>query len=81
MTVYRGDLLLHVITATDSVRDRLASFLTYRDYSAFRAAVGIATKHEVDMEKIAAWVAAEALWGPARLRRLEDFRRAIDAAR
>lgn len=58
-TVRRGEELLHVITATDSVRDRLSAAIHWKDLSAVKQAAAIALRNDVTMDVIERWCAAE----------------------
>lgn len=58
-TLRERDLLLHILSPTDCVRDRLAWFLFGNDYSALEQALAVAFRHQIDMEKIEAWCLAE----------------------
>ena len=60
-TVLRGDETLHVLTATDSCRDRLASFLFWNDFSGLEQALAVfhARRGEVDLETIRDWCRRE----------------------
>ena len=53
-TLREGPALLHVITATDSCRDRLAAFFHFSDRSALDQACAVyaAAKKQVDLKKI-----------------------------
>ena len=56
-TLGEGGQLLHVITATDSCRDRLAAFYHFRDRSALDQARSVyaAARKRVDLKRIRAW--------------------------
>lgn len=55
-TVRRRDDILHVITPTDCVRDRLLWFyLQPTDRSSLQAAIGVAKRHAIDLEEIETW--------------------------
>ena len=55
-TVERHGMMLHILTPTDCVRDRLAWFMQPRtDYSALEQALAVATRHPVDIEGIKRW--------------------------
>lgn len=56
-TLREGSELLHVITATDSCRDRLAAFFHFQDRSALDQACAVyaAAKEQIDLKKIRAW--------------------------
>jgi hypothetical protein len=58
-TVRDGDRVLHVITPTDVVRDRLNKFAAWDDFSALRAAVGVALAADVDVHEIRAFMRRE----------------------
>ncbi len=60
-TLREGDLTLHILTPTDCVRDRLASFFWFNDRSALVAACGVAKARfdEVDFAEIEAWAKRE----------------------
>ncbi len=51
--------MLHVISPTDSVRDRLAAAIHYKDLSSAKQAAEIAKLHEVDLEVIKSWCEEE----------------------
>jgi hypothetical protein len=72
-TVQRGDEILHVLTRTDCVRDRLASFYFFTDRSAFAAAIAVARSGPVDMRKIERWSVEE-----AKAARFAEFRDALE---
>ncbi|MFN8138422.1 MAG: hypothetical protein U0R49_01345 [Fimbriimonadales bacterium] len=60
-TFEEDELILFVLTPTDCVRDRLASFFWFRDRSALSAACGIveACRGEVDLEEVRNWAMRE----------------------
>lgn len=60
-TLREGDFTLHILTPTDCVRDRLASFFWFHDRSALAAACGVAKARfdEVDLAEIEAWAKRE----------------------
>jgi len=74
-TDHRGDLLLHVYTATDVVRDRFLHYWAWGDRTALDAAVAVARAHpgEVDLEAFNSWtrreLAADASYDPSRIGR------------
>ncbi len=73
-TLHREETaLLHIITPTDSVRDRLAAAIHWNDFMSIRQAVAVAARHEVDLNVIESWCDSE---GGAR-----QFRSFIDALR
>ncbi len=51
-TVREGEKIVHVVTATDVVRDRLNKFAAWDDFSALRAAVGVALEANVDLAEV-----------------------------
>lgn len=60
-TVRRGEELLHVLTPTDSCRDRLASYLFWNDFSGLEQALAVfrARSGEVDQGIIKDWCRRE----------------------
>ena len=54
-TIEQGESVLHVLSRTDSVRDRLAAFYHWSDRSSLRTALDVARSGEIDLEKIATW--------------------------
>jgi hypothetical protein len=54
-TVRREDQVLHVLSRTDCVRDRLMWFYASNDRSALRAAIGVAGTGQVNRGLIKAW--------------------------
>lgn len=58
-TIRRDGQILHVLSRTDSVRDRLMWFYTDNDLSALRAAVGVVGTGPVDEEFIREWSSRE----------------------
>ena len=58
-TFRKGSLVLHVISATDSVKDRLAHGAYFHDVNAVRQAGEVAKAHEVDLNAVRAWGEAE----------------------
>ncbi len=74
-TVTRADEILHVLSRTDSVRDRLAAFYFYSDRSALAAAVGVARSGPVDLAAVQRWSAKEG--EPAKFL---EFREAVGGA-
>jgi len=51
--------ILHVLTATDCVRDRLAAFIHWNDYASLDQAVAVARRHEIDLQLIQRWFLKE----------------------
>ena len=60
-TLVRGDAQLRILTITDCVKDRLAHFFFWDDFTALRAAVAVAQAHRdsVDGDELKKWTAAE----------------------
>ena len=60
-TVQRGSEILHVLSATDSVRDRLAALLYWNDFSALEQALDVAAaqRPHIDLDAIREWCARE----------------------
>jgi hypothetical protein len=58
-TIREGEQIVHVISATDAVRDRLNKFAVWDDFSALRAAVGVAHEVEVDLESVRSFMERE----------------------
>ncbi len=58
-TVREGERVLHVVTATDAVRDRLNKYAAWDDFSALEAAVGVAVEQDVDLAKVRAFMHRE----------------------
>lgn len=54
-TLRDGDLLLHILTPTDSCRDRLAAFYHWKDYSSLSVAVAIAGRNQIDLKRVRQW--------------------------
>lgn len=54
-TIRRGDEILHVLSRTDCVRDRLAAFYFFGDRSALAAAVAVAGGGPIDVQAIRQW--------------------------
>ena len=55
-TVHRDDEILHVLTPTDSVRDRLAAFLFWNDWSGLEQALAVASaRPDVDHAIVEEW--------------------------
>ncbi len=75
-TFERGGMLLRVLSRTDSIRDRLAHYYYWNDFTALNAAVGVAASapSEVDFDLIARWTERES---PALLAKYAEFRRRL----
>jgi len=54
-TYQRGEFTLHVLSRTDSVRDRLAGFYHWDDRSGLRVALDVAMGGPIDLETIERW--------------------------
>ncbi len=61
LTDRRGAEILHVLTATDSCRDRLAQYLFWNDFSALDQAVAVcrAKRAEIDLAVVRSWCERE----------------------
>jgi hypothetical protein len=72
-TIQRGDVSLRILTPTDCVRDRLAHFYHWDDYTALNAAVGVARsqREHVDLSKLREWTEREV--GPGAADRRSKF--------
>ena len=60
-TLREGDQLLHILTPTDCVRDRLAGYLFWHDRQSLAAAVAVAKAHpdRLDLKLIEKWCSKE----------------------
>jgi hypothetical protein len=67
-TIRRGDEILHVLSPTDSCRDRLASYLFWNDFSGLEQALAVfrARAGEIDLHAVRDWCRRE--------RQLEKYR-------
>lgn len=74
MTDRRGDEVLHVISPTDSARDRFMHYWAWNDYSGLTQAVAVARaqRQRVDLEAFRAWTELELAETPAYDRRRAD---------
>lgn len=55
-TVRRGDEVVHVLTPTDSCRDRLAAFLFWNDFSGLEQALAVCSaRPDVDLAVVRDW--------------------------
>jgi hypothetical protein len=54
-----GTRTIWALSATDSCRDRLAAFFHWNDRQGLQAAVQIALRGQVDLEKVRSWAAEE----------------------
>lgn len=73
-TLRSGDRLLHVITPTDSCRDRLAAYYHFGDRSALEQAIAVqrSTGENVDLQAVREWSEREGM-----LVRFEEFLRLL----
>lgn len=81
-TVRRKDELLHVISATDSVRDRFMHYFAWGDYSGLVQAVAVAKAQPalVDLRRFREWTAIEIAETPVYdRRRVDAFFEALSA--
>jgi hypothetical protein len=58
-TKRKGDQVLHLISPADSIKDRLAAAIHWKDLNSARQAAEIARLHDVDLESLRAWCEAE----------------------
>lgn len=60
-TLEREDLLLHIISPTDSVRDRLAAYLHWNDFASLESALAVANRQreKLDINLIENWCQRE----------------------
>lgn len=58
-TMCDGDRLLHILSPTDCVRDRLAWFLFNNDFSSLEQALAVAQLHPIDLVVIERWCRSE----------------------
>lgn len=59
VTYVEGDQLMHILSPTDCVRDRLASFFWYKDFSALEQALAVAASNPIDLEIVRKWSNSE----------------------
>lgn len=73
-TILEGDLLLHILTPTDCVRDRLAGYLFWHDRQSLAAAVAVTKAHPdcVDLKTVEKWCEKE-----GEPEKFKDFVRAL----
>ncbi len=76
MLMRSGRRIVRMLSPTDSCRDRLAAFFHWNDRQSLTAAVQIAMRNRVVMERIRRWSDREGA-----LDKFEEFRAAIRAAR
>lgn len=72
----RQDVRLRILTRTDCIRDRLAHYYHWNDYTALNAAVGVAAaaREDVDMDLLRAWTALES---PTLFEKFAEFERRL----
>jgi hypothetical protein len=60
-TLRENDMVLHIITPTDSCRDRLAGFMFWNDRGSLAQAVAVARaqRRRIDMDVIRRWCRRE----------------------
>lgn len=58
-TLRKGDRVLHILSRTDCVRDRLMWFYVQNDRSALAAAIGVAGSGAIDADLVRSWSARE----------------------
>jgi hypothetical protein len=75
-TLQEGKRILHLLTPTDSCRDRLAGFLFWSDRGSLEQALAVARARgeEVDLRRIEAWCQAE-----GQADKFQEFTRALGA--
>ncbi len=71
-TLFEGSQLLHVISPTDSVRDRLAAYLHWNDVPSLEVALAVARHQPIDLPLVEEWCRRE-----GRPDRFEVFRRRL----
>lgn len=72
MTLEESGRKLHIITPTDSVRDRLAAYLHWNDHNSLEVALAVAKRHPIDLDLVEAWCQRE-----GRPERYETFSRRL----
>ncbi len=68
----RGDEILHVLSRTDCVRDRLAAFYFFTDRSALVAAIAVAQDGRINLDEVQRWSERE-----GEILRFYEFRREL----
>lgn len=58
-TRHKDDRILHIISPLDSVKDRLASAIHFRDLNSARQAAEIAKLHKINLQAVKTWCEAE----------------------
>jgi len=57
--IEENGVLIKIYSPTDSVRDRLASYIHFKAYNCMDQAVMIAKRHPINFEKVKAWCMSE----------------------
>jgi hypothetical protein len=55
----KGDLVLHIVRPIDSVKDRLAAAIHFKDLNSARQAAEIAKLHAIDLDAVRDWCESE----------------------
>ena len=71
LTKEKDGLLLHIISPTDSVRDRLAAAIHWKDHNSLLQAAAIAKGNDVDLDVIERWCEREG--GAVQFRMLKNY--------
>lgn len=58
-TLREGDMVLHILSPTDCVRDRLAWFLFNNDYNSLEQALAVAKKQTINLLVVKRWCIAQ----------------------
>ena len=58
-TRFLEDQRLFILTPTDCIRDRLAAFIHWKDFSSLEQALAVAKNHPIEIGAIEAWWRAE----------------------
>ncbi len=76
-TLTNGDMTLRILSPTDCVRDRLAHFYHWEDYTALKAAVGVAAANidNLDVGLLRSWSTRE-----ESLNKFAEFERRLSRA-
>jgi len=76
--IRRRGMRLRILRRTDCIRDRLAHFYFWSDYTALNAAVAVAARntHKADIDDLRAWTERES---PALLQKFAEFERRLRA--
>jgi hypothetical protein len=79
--IERGGLRIRILTRTDCIRDRLAGFYYWDDYTALNAAVAVAAENpgDVDIGLLRRWTEREAPGSTELLEKLAEFERRLNA--